>query len=70
MKQTALQHLLKRLKSDTERIGKPDNEYDTGYKQALADLELYTITQLLKIETEQTENAYYRGRESKYEHSW
>lgn len=69
MKQTALQHLLKRLKSDTEQLAKTDNEYDTGYKQALVDLELYTVTQLLKIETEQTENAYYRGRESKYENS-
>jgi hypothetical protein len=63
---TALQHLLKRIKSDTEQLSKIDSEYQAGYKQALVDLEHYTIIQLLKIETEQTENAYYRGRESSY----
>jgi hypothetical protein len=67
-KQTALQQLKFTLKQGIGNMNGQLNEYNSGYKQCLIDIENLIDKQLLEMEKEQIIDAYYQCGKDNFEH--
>ena len=61
-KQTALQQLKSTIKDGIGNMNGQLNDYKSGYKQSLIDIENLIDKQLLKMEKEQIEDAFEESR--------